>query len=127
MFEKIIKTHKNNPRKLYKSTTILFTNRRDVGADAGGLTTEAIERFSTSFLPIYLKLHSDIFVMLDDTYITIKKIPSSPNERNVIRFFLFATKFIILHTGHFPALCDPTLLISIFNYSFKLQDIFYAH
>ena len=65
--------------------------------------------------------------MLDDTYITVKKIPTSQNERNVIRFFLFATKFIILHTGHFPALCDPTLLISIFNYSFKLQDIFYAH
>ena len=38
---------------------------------------------------------------------------------------LFATQFIILHTGHFPALFDPTLLISIFNYSCKLEEILY--
>ena len=127
MFEQIMKEHKNNPRKLCKSTTILFNDRTDVGADAGGLTTEAIERFSTSFLSIYSKLHPHLFEMLDDTYITITTIPSSIKDKNVIRFFLFATKFIILHTGHFPALCDPTLLISIFNYSFKLEDVFYAH
>ena len=47
-------------------------------------------------------------------------------DRKAILIFLFATKFIILHTGHFPALCDPRLLTSIFNYSLKLEDVFYA-
>ena len=127
LFMKKIKNYKSRPKRLCKSTTINFINQDDVGADAGGLTTEAIERFATSFVLIYSKRHPDLFKMLDETYVTVKKIPISQNERNIIRFFLFATKFIILHTGHFPALCHPTLLISIFNYSFKLQDIFYAH
>ena len=63
---------------------------------------------------------------MDDTYITLKDILKISEDKQIICQFIFATKFIILHTGYFPALCDPTLLISIFNYSFKLEDVFYA-
>ena len=126
MFMKKIRRYKRNPRKLFKSTSIYFTGENQLGTDAGGLTTEAIERFATSFLSIFQQKHPDLFEVLNDNYITIKRIPKTSSERDIIKEFLFVCEYIIIHTGHFPTLCDPTLLISIFNYSFKLEDIFYS-
>ena len=50
-----MKNYKRNPRKLHKSTSINLTGTEELGTDAGGLTTEAIERFATTYLSIYQK------------------------------------------------------------------------
>ena len=40
-------------------------------------------------------------------YFTIKAILKSLEDRKAIKIFIFATKFIILHTRHFSVLYDP--------------------
>ena len=93
-----------------------FARENELGTDAGGLTTEAIERFATSFASAYHKKHPRIFKILEDSHIAIKGMPKTAEDKNIISNLLFATKSIIIHAGHFPTLCDPALSISIFNY-----------
>ena len=46
---KKIKNHISHLKKLCRSVTIHFNNFNELGTNARGLTTEAIERFAPSF------------------------------------------------------------------------------
>lgn len=115
---------KNNPRKLHKLITIIFVGDADLAIDAVGSSTEAGEQFAASFLSIYQKRYPNIFQILDEKYVVIKEMHKTSSARSIISDFLFATKCIMLHTAYFPTLCNPALLIHMFNYSLKLDNMF---
>ena len=70
--------------------------------------------------------YPNVLEKLKDNHITTQKGPRSVFDNNKLRKNVATAQFIVLYAGNFPEFFDPTLLVSIFNHPWEVEDVFYA-